>query len=68
MALLFPVSGAFDMSGLVLNSDVAWFAFLVLLNVSIIVPALLLLQPIRLLRYLFQRRSAVTPRQKYRRK
>ena len=54
-------------SSLSMGLTLAWFAFVVLLNMAIIVPGLLLLQPIRLLSYLFHRRSAVTPRQKLRR-
>ena len=54
-------------SSLSMGLTLAWFAFVVLLNMAIIVPGLLLLQPIRLLRYLSQRRSAITPRQKFRR-
>jgi hypothetical protein len=46
---------------------VAWFAFVVMLNMAIIVPGLLLLQPLRLLRYLISRRSANTPRREFRR-
>lgn len=53
-------------SSLSMGLTLAWFAFVVLLNMAIIVPGLLLLQPIRLLRYLLDRRSAITPRQNFR--
>ncbi|WVQ97737.1 hypothetical protein IAU59_004851 [Kwoniella sp. CBS 9459] len=43
-----------------------WFIFVLLLNLAFIVPALYLLQPIRLYRYLKTRQHAVTPRQKFR--
>ena len=52
----------------VADTAIAWFAFVVLLNMAIIVPGLLLLQPLRLARYLFKRRSASTPRRQFRRK
>ncbi|EIW71693.1 hypothetical protein TREMEDRAFT_60613 [Tremella mesenterica DSM 1558] len=43
-----------------------WFIFVLLLDVAIIVPAIYLLRPYQLIRYLSKRRSARTPREKFR--
>lgn len=46
---------------------VAWVLFCFLLNLAIILPAMTLLQPDRLLQYLRAKRRARTPRQQFRR-
>ncbi|KAK4684130.1 ATP-dependent RNA helicase DOB1, partial [Tremellales sp. Uapishka_1] len=43
-----------------------WFIFVLLLNLAIIAPGLMLLQPLRLLRYIRQKLSIITPRQRFR--
>jgi hypothetical protein len=42
------------------------FAMAIVLNVAIIVPGLLLLQPLRLWRVMWSLRRAITPRQRFR--
>ncbi|OCF59137.1 hypothetical protein L486_03638 [Kwoniella mangroviensis CBS 10435] len=43
-----------------------WFVFVLLLNLAFVLPAVYLLQPHRLFKYLRERKKVITPRQRYR--